>query len=82
MLADPRFAFKLMVECTAADVDVRARRRRLQRAAVVWDEFEFFACDQIAAFAVNTAILTARVSTPSSSGNTDDRCATLVRVSE
>ena len=57
MLADPRFAFKLMVE-TGADVVMNTATEIKQRGDVFWDEFEFFACDQIAAFAVNTAILT------------------------
>ena len=57
MLADPRFAFKLFVE-TGADAAMNTAMEIKQRGETFWDEFEFFACDQIAAFAVNTAILT------------------------
>ncbi|OUS45510.1 hypothetical protein BE221DRAFT_146663 [Ostreococcus tauri] len=57
MLADPRFAFKLFVE-TGADAAINTVMEIKQRRDTFWDEFEFFACDQISAFAVNTAILT------------------------
>ena len=57
MLADPRFAFKLLVE-TGADAVMNTAMELKQRRETFWDEFEFFACDQIAAFAVNTAIIT------------------------
>jgi hypothetical protein len=57
MLADPRFAFKLLVE-TGADAVMNTAMEIKQRGDTFWDEFEFFACDQVAAFAVNTAILT------------------------
>ena len=57
MLADPRFAFKLFVE-TGADAVINTAMEIKQRRDTFWDEFEFFACDQISAFALNTAILT------------------------
>lgn len=57
MLADPRFAFKLLVE-TGADAVINTAMEIKQRRDTFWDEIEFFACDQISAFALNTAILT------------------------
>ena len=56
-LADPRFAFKLLVE-TGVDAAMNVAMEVKQRRETFWDEFEFFACDQLAAFAVNTAIIT------------------------